>query len=376
MTSTQITTELLPGIAELEPTSRGLLPHRLPAHARRQCSDPQMAMAETQPAGARLRFHTTATIVELDVIRTRPMYRGVPARPDGVYDLVVDGTLAAQETSTGGDVLVMDIATGTAETEAGPIGTITFTDLPDRAKTIEIWLPHNEITELVDLRSDRPLSPAAGAGALWVHHGSSISHGSNAAHPTGTWPAIAARRAGLELHNLGFGGGALLDPFVARTIRDASADLISIKLGINLVNADLMRRRAFGPAVHGFLDTIRDGHPTTPLIVVSAVHCPIHEDTPGPVVPDFADGRMRFVAGGDPDGSARGQLTLRIVRAELAELVDARAVDDPHLTYIDGLTLFGPQDADLPLADNLHPGPEAHQRIGERFSAHLRAHRV
>ncbi|MAU23254.1 MAG: hypothetical protein CMH13_22420 [Martelella sp.] len=29
-----------------------------------------------------------------------------------------------------------------------------------------------------------------------------------------------------------------------------------------LVNADLMRLRAFGPAVHGFLDTIRDGLPT------------------------------------------------------------------------------------------------------------------
>ena len=45
-------------------------------------------------------------------------------------------------------------------------------------------------------------------------------------------------------------------------MRDTPADLISVKLGINLVNTDLMRLRAFGPAVHGFLDTIRDGHPT------------------------------------------------------------------------------------------------------------------
>ena len=33
-------------------------------------------------------------------------------------------------------------------------------------------------------------------------------------------------------------------------------DLISLKLGINLVNTDLMRLRAFGPAVHGFLDKV------------------------------------------------------------------------------------------------------------------------
>ena len=74
---------------------------------------------------------------------------------------------------------------------------------------------------------------------------------------------------GVELINLGLGGSALLDPFTARTMRDTPADLISVKIGINLVNADLMRLRAFIPAVHGFLDTIREGHPTTPLLVVS-----------------------------------------------------------------------------------------------------------
>ena len=86
----------------------------------------------------------------------------------------------------------------------------------------------------------------------------------------------------MELINLGFGGSALLDPFTARAIRDTPADLISVKIGINLVNTDLMRLRAFAPAVHGFLDTIREGHPTTPLLVVSPILCPIHEDTPGP----------------------------------------------------------------------------------------------
>lgn len=77
-------------------------------------------------------------------------------------------------------------------------------------------------------------------------------------------------RAGeVDLVNLGFSGNALLDPFTARAMRDAPADLISVKVGINIVNADVMRLRAFTPAVHGFLDTIREGHPTTPLLVVS-----------------------------------------------------------------------------------------------------------
>jgi hypothetical protein len=65
-------------------------------------------------------------------------------------------------------------------------------------------------------------------------------------------------------------------------MRDTPADLVSVKIGINLVNTDLMRLRAFAPAVHGFLDTIREGHPTAPLLVVSSMLCPIHEETPGP----------------------------------------------------------------------------------------------
>ena len=175
------------------------------------------------------------------------------------------------------------MATGAVSRHTGALATLRFDDLPGHAKRVEIWLPHNETTELVALRSDAPLEPVqSDARPVWLHHGSSISHGSNGDSPTAIWPALAARLGGVELVNLGFGGSALLDPFTARVIRDTPADVISLKLGINLVNADLMRLRAFGPAVHGFLDTIRDGHPDTPLLVVSPIHCPIHEDTPGP----------------------------------------------------------------------------------------------
>ncbi|MFZ2272318.1 MAG: lipase, partial [Corynebacterium variabile] len=162
------------------------------------------------------------------------------------------------------------------------------------------------------------------------------------------------------------------DPFVPRTIAGLEADIISVKFGINLVNADLMRRRALGPAVHGFLDTIRDAHPDTPLIVMSSVCCPIQESNPGPLAPDFSDGTMKFVATGDPTEVAAGKLTLEVVREELASVVAQRAADDPHLTYVNGLDLLGHADVEeLPYADNLHPGSQAHQRIGERFTPTL-----
>nr|WSW65348.1 GDSL-type esterase/lipase family protein [Streptomyces sp. NBC_00995] len=373
MHTTPITAALLRGALDIEHTAHGLRPHRLPARARAQCADGQLAMAEAQPSGVRLVFRTRSTTVELDALRTRTSYVGAPPRPDGVYDLLVDGRLAGQAGANGGNLLEVDMATGSMETRPGPVGTVRFAGLAEGAKDIEIWLPYNETTELIALRTDAAVEPAPDSGRkVWLHHGSSISHGSDAASPTSTWPGRAASLGGVDLINLGLGGSALLDPFTARTMRDTPADLISVKIGINLVNADVMRLRAFVPAVHGFLDTIRDGHPRTPLLVISPVLCPIHEDTPGPSAPDFsnlAEGRLRFTAMGDPAERAAGQLTLNVIRDELSRLVAQRSADDPNLHHLDGRMLYGEQDfAELPLPDQLHPDAATHLRMGERFA--------
>ncbi|WP_433274096.1 GDSL-type esterase/lipase family protein [Actinosynnema sp. CS-041913] len=371
--TTPITADFLRGALELETTAHGVLPHRLPAWARAQSADPQLAMAEAQPSGVRLVFRTRATAVELDALPTKRVYVGAPPRPEGVYDLLVDGRLAGRSGVPGGNTLTIDLTTGTAGNQPGPVGTAAFTGLPGRLKDVEIWLPHNEITELVALRTDAPVEPVPDRGRrVWLHHGSSISHGSDAASPSTTWPALAAGLGGVELVNLGFGGNALLDPFTARVLRDTPADLISVKIGINLVNADLMRLRAFTPAVHGFLDTIREGRPSTPLLVVSPIHCPIHEDTPGPGAFDLdalSAGVLRFRATGDPAERAAGKLTLGVIRDELARIVEQRRAADPNLHHLDGRELYGAADfAELPLPDRLHPDAASHRRMGERFA--------
>ncbi|MEH0422337.1 SGNH/GDSL hydrolase family protein [Streptomyces sp. B21-083] len=375
-TTTPITADLIRGALDLEHTSHGVLPHRLPARARAQCTDPQLMSAEAQPSGVRLVFRTRATSVELDALPTKRVYAGAPPRPDGVYDLLVDGRLAAQSSVTGGgNTLTIDLTAGTAAHEPGPPGTLRFTGLPDHLKNIEIWLPHNETTELVALRTNAPAESVTAldpARKVWLHHGSSISHGSDAASPTAIWPALAASLGGVELINLGLAGSALLDPFTARAMRDTPADLISVKIGINLVNTDLMRLRAFGPAVHGFLDTIREGHPTAPLLLVSPLYCPMHEDTPGPTALDVStmgDGQVRFQPMGDPAERAAGKLTLNVIREELARIVEQRSADDPNLRHLDGRELYGEADfAELPLPDQLHPDAVTHRRIGERFA--------
>lgn len=369
MLSTPLTAQFLHGTAELERTSRGLRPHRLPEWVREQFPDPQLLMAEGQPSGVRVVLATTARTVSLVSHPLRVAYRGAD-RPRGAVDLVLDGEPVASSVLDDGDLMEVDLATGATEFRPGPSHTTTFDGLPAGDKLVELWLPHNESVELVELHSDAPVAPVEPSRRIWLHHGSSISHGSNASAPTGIWPVLAALLGDVDLRNLGLGGSALVDPFLARVIRDTPADLISVKLGINVVNLDGMRLRTFVPAVHGFLDTIRDGHPNTPLVLASPIFCDIHEDTPGPgaIDPDtLGTSQVRFVATGRSEEQQQGKLTLKVIRDALAAVVERRK--DPNLHYLDGTTLYGQDDAvEHPLPDALHPDTATHRLIGERFA--------
>ena len=366
-----VTPDLISGALDSEVTPRGgIRVHRLPRWVREQFPDPQLMMAAGQPAGVRVAFVTSATVVELVVHATRVGYRGFE-RPRGSIELAVDGVVLDRSVLSGGDVYETDLRTGQVDLVRGDVHVARFEGLSALSKRVEIWLPHNESVELLELRADEAAVPAPSAGPVWVHHGSSISQGSNATSPTGTWVAVAAQRAGVDLRNLGVGGSAAVDPFMARVIRDTPADLISLKLGINVVNLDAMRRRAFVPALHGFLDTIREGHPRTPIVVISPLYAAIHENTVGPTIIDpasFDTGRASFVAAGDADETS-GRLTLRVVRDLLATLVQERQRDDAALQYLDGTVLYGEADAQArPLPDGLHPDSATHRVIGERFA--------
>ena len=370
MIITPITPDLVQGTSEVEYTTRGLRPHRLPKRVRERDVDPQLALMEAQPSGVRVAFTTSARDIALDLHATWVSYRGMK-RARGAVDVLIDGERQHSHVLTNGDYLELDLQTGSSTLSPGTPERVQISALKAGEKTVEVWLPHNEQVDLIGLRTDAPVVPAITEKGIWLHHGSSISHGSNATAPTSTWPAVAARRGGVQLHNLGFGGSAVVDPFMARVMRDTPAEMISVKLGINVVNLDVMRLRSFVPAVHGFLDTIREGHPDTPLLLVSPIFCGIHENTPGPGMIDprsLGTDRVQFMATGAPQGTMNGRLTLSVIRDALTEITVARS-NDPHLRYLDGLSLYGAADAEeLPLLDGIHPSTEAHARIGERFA--------
>ena len=351
------------GIIELEPTANGIVLHRMPAWARSQHNDAALSLMEAMPSGARLEMTTDATRIELDVQLTMVQLGNAPGQP-AAFDLVVDGQLISTQTTRTGTVIVIEPRTGSIEFVTGGPTTITFDELPNGSKVVELWLPHAATVTIAQMRTDGSVTAPPPPSRRWVHYGSSISHCLEASSPTGVWPAVAARLAGVDLQSFAFAGQCQLDPFAARMIAAQPADLISVKLGINIVNGDTMRERTFIPAIHGLLDTIRESHPTVPLTLITPILCPVAEDLPGPTALG-TDGRYRVF-----ERSAElstGALTLRRIRQLETEIVANRqAAGDTHLHLIHGTELFGDDDiVDLP--DGLHPNPAGYQRMGERF---------
>lgn len=363
MQTVDLTTDTIrfAGIADIESTDRGLVLHRMPGWARAQHNDLSLALLETMPSGGRLEFDTTATVVEVESHLTHVQI-GDAARRPAVFDLVVDGELVDSRGTLEGTLITVDPRTGATGFTPGDDATVTF-DLSSGRKHVALWLPHGAAVRLRRVSADAAITaPSRTATLRWTHYGSSISHCMEAEHPTGTWPAVAARLADADLQSFAFAGQCQLDPFAARMISAQPADAISLKLGINVVNADSMRERTFVPALHGFLDTIRDRQPTTPIVLITPITCPVAEAHPGPTT--TVDGTCRVHP--RPAELATGALTLERIRHLEREIVEARRRDDPHLRLVEGPDLFGADDVhDLP--DGLHPNANGYRRMGERF---------
>lgn len=318
------------------------------------------------PSGVRLRFRTQATTIAVEVhVMPLTIARVMEDPRTARFDLVIDGVeVATQSATKGGQIqLEMDGPLVTSEKFIRGNGEeIVFSDLGSQMKEIEIWLPAGAMVELRTIAADSAIHPPTPQSKKqWVHYGSSISQCAETERPLDVWSVHASRLLGLDIRNLGLAGEAHLDGFVARTIAHTSADFISLKLGINVVNGDSMRERTFIPAVHNFLDTIREQKPTTPILVISPIYCPFHEVNPGPTL--IGDSGLTSME--RPQELSAGALNLPKIRGILEQIVSERG--DENLYYMNGLELFDKGDLHL-MPDSLHPDSTGYRLMGERFA--------
>lgn len=353
------------GALDFDDRPDGLGIRRLPAWTRSQVPEGLAVMAR-MPSGVRVQIETDATEVVLEALTTS--LRWVDGKsPNIPFQMQIGQALQTQHMSRGNLIKPNSSNPQGYEIVRGEPDTVKFTDLPSGNKFCEIWLPHNAYVALrtISLNEGASFHPLGEEPRKrWIHYGSSISHCMEANVPSEIWPAVAARKADLCLMNLGVGGQCHLDQFVARTIREQEADLISIKVGINIINMNSMKERVFTPALHGFLDTIRERKPSTPILLISPIYCPSAETMPGPTIPD-ENGKFQT----RPRATADGSMSLIRVRELIEQVVSIRKEEgDQNLSYFSGLELFNETDKD-DLPDDLHPNPAGYIRMGERFNS-------
>jgi lysophospholipase L1-like esterase len=352
------------GAVEIEQCCDGFAPRRLPLWTRDRQAGAGIQHTSGATAGIRLCLLTAARTLTLD-LRVISSAETLGIRPHPVVVMAeADGQMCDWRELTSGARATAVAPVADPESHGHEVTVVLALDGDGRTeRAIEVWLPHNAETVVRGGVADAPVRAAEQRhNARWLHHGSSISHGLEAVGPLGPWSQQAARELDVSLTNLGFAGDAMLDPFVAQTIAAQPADVITLKLGINPVTTEAMKERVFGPAVHGFLDFVRGGHPTTPIIVISAIAAPGFEDQAGPSQ-EVAPGR--YAGTPRPAADREGLVTLARSRAIISDVLAHRA-DDANLAYLSGLRLLSRADA-RHLYDGLHPDQAGYDLIARRF---------
>lgn len=361
---------LLVGAADAEMIGGAVTPLRLPLDVHAQFPDESIARMVRYPAGIRLRMHTAALRIHVDA-RVEQFVRAadLPVARPGPW-LATTGSGVGRRIIGRAEVVSVDHLVqsddGSLESlnsDPHPVVLTLEDDPPGEGRVVEVWLPHNARVDLRWIGADAPILPAASPSEpRWIHYGSSISQCNEAVDPLSSWPALAAHALAVDLVSFAFAGNAMLDPFVARAISECPVDVITLKVGINIVNAASLTARTLGPALHGFLERVREGHPSTPIVVISAISCPMHENVPGPTVRS-GDGLLTGTVSAPP---REGELTLDHTRSLVEEVVRVRAVSDSELHYLDGRELFGADDV-AHLRDGLHPDQGGFDVMASRF---------
>jgi lysophospholipase L1-like esterase len=217
--------------------------------------------------------------------------------------------------------------------------------LPPLRGPFTVHPPENQSPRLLAVRAVGGRIAPAPPRPRWVVHGDSIAEGWWSTRPAHSWPARTGRRLGLEPVNLGHAGAGRAELAVAQQLAGLPADVLTLAFGTNCWGRAPFGVPLLRETVRTFVALVRQGHPDTPLLVVSPVLRPGAEHAPN--------------ARGATLGALRGALE-DVVREEIA-------AGDGHLALLPGLGLLGPEH----LVDGLHPDDAGHALIAKAVAESL-----
>ncbi|MFJ6631362.1 GDSL-type esterase/lipase family protein [Streptomyces sp. NPDC091376] len=273
------------------------------------------------PVGVRLEFTAPdgARAVEL-------RYRArVPGPTDALRDLAHCFALWQ------GDRCLHESFTEPAEEATVTIG------LPAGPGPFTIHPPESQSPVILGLRGLGGTVTPAPRQPRWLVHGDSITEGWWSTRPAHSWPATAGRALGLDCVNLGYAGAARGELPTAQQLAALPAELLTLAFGTNCWSCVPYSAPLLYETTRAFVTLVREGHPATPLLLVSPVLRPDAESTRNALGATLAE--------------------LRTAMEEAAR--DLAAAGDKHLALLPGRDLLTPDD----LADGLHPNDAGHARL-------------
>ncbi|MFN2544611.1 MAG: SGNH/GDSL hydrolase family protein [Actinomycetota bacterium] len=288
---------------------------------------PQDTWAQARiPVGVRLELVADAEAVEIDYRTT-------------TEDLGYRGDAAGRAFTSWSDGERLD----EQEAELGE-GTVRLG--ASGGRTI-VYLPEGMRPTILDVH-------AAGGGSIapapeqprWIAYGDSVAEGWCASEPAMAWPAIAGRDLGFDVVNMAYAGAARGEVVSAEHIAQMRADVITVTHGTNCWTRAPHSVELFAAAVRAFLEVVREGHPETPIVVVSPV-----------VRPDAETTQNRLGA------------SLEDLRAAMEAVArDRIGSGDLHLELVPGRHLVHESQ----LADGIHPDDDGHRALADAIGPVLR----
>ena len=219
--------------------------------------------------------------------------------------------------------------------------------LPASGTRWSVYLPEGMRPTVLELRAIGGEIEPAPAQPRWLCYGDSIAEGWVASAPALTWPAVAGRSQGLDVVNLGYAGSARGEIVTAEQLATLPAGVISLAHGTNCWTRTPHSVPLFRAGLEAFLEVVRAGHPSTPILAVSPIQRPDAESTP----------------------NALGA-TLAALRACFEEVIGTRiAAGDDALELLPGAELVDAKQ----LPDGIHPDDAGHARLAARVGPAVKA---